>query len=333
MEIMISSIDMPANFDRVIKASPVATYLLRLKASSRAPVKSNFMRLLKIIAPEIIDKAQNQLESLGYARNDAIYLFSWHRLQKAHIQFLYEQLTSLYPAKLVRSTLSALRQILYECHVHGLITLEDYRSLTDIPCPKIIATPAGRAVNPQEIDRLIKNCLDDRPIGIRDAAILTIFKTGTRIQEVVCLNLADLNLKERRIYITYSKTNRRRFLYIPIEDQRLLMNWIALRGQEPGPLFVTMLGGTNVYSLNRLGVDAIRVMLAKRIQAVGLETFTPHDIRRGIITALLDRGTEPKIVQDIAGHTSPDTTLNYYDRRDPSVQQRAIESINFPFPN
>lgn len=289
-------------------------------------------RILRVMDVNLTNEMETWLEAHGYHRSDSIYLFPWHKLQKAHIDVLCDQLKRLYKPKLIQPMLSALRRVITECYAYDLISSEEYHRLVDIQGPKIIAMTAGRPVTLSEINGLIENCLEGNPIGVRDAAILAVFKTGIRIKELTSLNLSEFDWYTGQICILHSKTNHERYVYVLDTDLPLMMAWLEIRGKEEGPLFVRMPERNIVHELNRLSPDGIRKMLKKRISATGSEKFTPHDIRRGIITALLDKGIDPRIVQSIAGHASPNTTFEHYDRRGPSAQQRAVLSLNLPFP-
>jgi site-specific recombinase XerD len=62
----------------------------------------------------------------------------------------------------------------------------------------------------------------------------------------------------------------------------------------------------------------------------GVKQFSPHDLRRSLISALLDGGADLVAVQRLAGHASPTTTARY-DRRSEKVLERLAKAVDVPF--
>ena len=63
----------------------------------------------------------------------------------------------------------------------------------------------------------------------------------------------------------------------------------------------------------------------------GLLFFVPcrfHDLRHSLATALLDLGTNPKIVQEVLGHSAISMTMDIYSHVLPTMQQEAMSRLN-----
>lgn len=62
----------------------------------------------------------------------------------------------------------------------------------------------------------------------------------------------------------------------------------------------------------RINSENLRKRLGVVCKRLGITYKPPHKLRKTFVTILLDGGMSPTIVQDIAGHKSPQTTLQYY---------------------
>lgn len=96
---------------------------------------------------------------------------------------------------------------------------------------------------------------------------------------------------------------------IPLEGGAAawLGDWLKVRGNDPGPLFWPVTKGGDLHP-RRLTSQAIYDALAKRARAVGVEHLSPHDLRRSLISDLLDAGADIATVQKLAGHANANTT-------------------------
>jgi integrase/recombinase XerD len=61
-----------------------------------------------------------------------------------------------------------------------------------------------------------------------------------------------------------------------------------------------------------------------------VESFAPHDLRRSCITDLLEGGTDIFVVQQLAGHSDPKTTMRY-DRRGEEAKRTAARKPRVPY--
>jgi site-specific recombinase XerC len=132
--------------------------------------------------------------------------------------------------------LSAIRGVLQQTWLLGQMSAENYHRAARL-APIIGETlPAGRELLAEEIASLIQNCIEDRrPIGIRDAAIISImFGAGLRREEITILNLDDYDLENAKLVIR-GKRSKQRITYLGDGAVAALTDWLEIRGKDTGP--------------------------------------------------------------------------------------------------
>ena len=193
----------------------------------------------------------------------------------------------------------------------------------------------GRAVTYGELMALLAACAaDTSPAGVRDAAIVALFRvTGLRRAEMASLDLANYDREAQRLTVT-GKRNKTRS--IPVEDsgaRGALADWLHLRGLEPGSFFTRIeraAGGQHTITNERLTAEGIYYILEERRRQAGIEPFTPHDLRRTFAGDLFDANVDTVTVQKLMGHSNPTTTAGY-DRRGEQVKRKAVSSLHVPY--
>ena len=122
--------------------------------------------------------------------------------------------------------------------------------------------------------------------------------------------LARLELEHYRdgvVTVHKGKRNKTRVVPLPQGAQAALNDWIAVRGDWPGPIFTRILRGDHIQRVG-LTAHAIQLIIDARRQAANVAPFTPHDLRRTFAGDLLDANVDISTVQKLLGHSSPATT-------------------------
>jgi site-specific recombinase XerD len=220
--------------------------------------------------------------------------------------------------------LSALRGVLKAAWKLGLMSAEEYQKAASVESVRGETVPAGRALSGGELAGLLDTCEPD-PLGARDAAIISLlYGCGLRRAELVALDLGHY-IKEESELVVRGKGNKQRA--VPVGNAGpALADWLAIRGEEAGPLFWG-LGNRN--KRGRLTDQAVYNMLRKRAKMAGVSRLSPHDFRRTFVGDLLDAGADIATVQKMAGHASLATTSRY-DRRGKRARLQAASLLHIP---
>lgn len=112
------------------------------------------------------------------------------------------------------------------------------------------------------------------------------------------------------------------------DASQALEDWLFVRRYEPGPLFK---GVGNRNKGGRMTPQSVFAIPEKRAVMAGIDSLSPHDLRRSFIGDLLDAGADIAVVQKLAGHANTRTTARY-DRRGEQTKQKAVELLHIPRP-
>lgn len=294
---------------------PAAVYIARLAPGSRRTMRQS----LDVIAG---------LLTGGTADASGV---DWSAVRYQHAQVVRTRLAEAYAPATVNKVLSALRGVLRESWRLGLMSAEDYHRASDLEAVKAETLPRGRALGAGELAALMNTCIADRgPAGARDAALIALlYGGGLRRSEVVALDLADHESETGQVTVRAGKGRKDRTAYVTNGSALALADWLAVRGDEPGPLFCAIGKGGRL-GYDRLSGQAILGILRKRARQSGVAHLSPHDLRRTFVSHLLDAGADITTVAKMAGHASVTTTARY-DRRGEVAKRKAAEMLLVPY--
>ncbi len=214
---------------------------------------------------------------------------------------------TLKPATIARK-IAAMRG-LHRFLVAEQFAAEDPTVLLDSPR---LGAPLPKALNVDEVERLMAAPAEDTPLGARDRALLEfMYATGVRVTEAVNLDLSAIDLEERTALVT-GKGNRQRM--VPVGRLAVdaivayLPHRMTLKGDrlDPGAVFLNARGGR----LTRQGVWGV-VRKAARRAGIEPEKVSPHVLRHSAATHMVEGGADLRTVQEMLGHANISTTQVY----------------------
>jgi site-specific recombinase XerD len=232
-------------------------------------------------------------------------------------------------AATVARKLASIRALFRSLREHGLIEQNP---------ADLLATPRRGSHLPQvlkasEVARLLDGIPSGSgrgPLDIRDRALFELaYACGLRAEEIVSLNVEDVDHEGEQLRVE-GKGSKTRFVpageialgalryyleharpallqpqstHVGVGDQRQAR--AADRGDDRRALFLSRSG-------RRLGTSDVRRRLRTWVGRVGVAGgISPHTLRHGFATHLLDGGADLRTIQELLGHSSISTTQVY----------------------
>ncbi len=182
-----------------------------------------------------------------------------------------------------------------------------FRLKTTKPLPAFL----GR----READRLLDAPGDSTPQGIRDKALLELlYGCGVRLAEIHGMDISDINFGQKSILVRGKGNKERETLYgEPAEaaltrylsEARPALAEEAPEGKQSDAVFLNRYG-------QRLSRRSIESLVRKYGAASGTrDDVHPHTLRHTFATHMLEGGADLRVIQELLGHSSPQTTQIY----------------------
>ena len=175
------------------------------------------------------------------------------------------------------------------------------------------ARNVGPIMSDEDFRRIVAETEGGGERGLRDRAILLLMgNLGLRASDVAALSVDDVDWSRGLLHIRESKSVSDRTVPIDEETGSALEAYVVgARGPRPGTraLFLPAgreAGGTAVTSAQV--VRAVK-LLAEKAGVSGYHGA--HSIRRAVATGMVAGGASVKVVADVLGHESVQTTMRY----------------------
>lgn len=213
----------------------------------------------------------------------------------------------------IQRRLSAVRSFHRFLVEDGIVTSDPTAQLSGPAQPDRL--PKALSVN--QVQNLLESVSGDDTMSLRDRALLEVlYATGARVSEVTGLAVDDVFGSDGRpaeLLRVLGKGNKERLVPLGRHAQAALEAYVVrarpiLVGKAKrasAALFLGARGG----ALSRQNVWLI---LRSRAEAVRLsEPLSPHTLRHSCATHLLQGGADIRVVQELLGHSSVQTTQIY----------------------
>lgn len=205
-----------------------------------------------------------------------------------------------YTAKSISRKLNSIKTFYRFLRASGLLR-ED--PAADIAHPKYEVKPP-RILSKTEYRALRDACRDD----IRISAIVEILlQTGTRIGELANLTVADVDLKNNKLFIRPRESHDGRSVPLNKAVRASIERYLEVRpNTKNSTLFVTKTGRS-------LLIRNIRTAIDRYFRLAGIDNVKVNDLRHTFIAHHLMRGTPLTLISKLVGHKRLSTTEKYLE--------------------
>lgn len=196
--------------------------------------------------------------------------------------------------------------------------------LANVRAPKQ-AKRLPHVLSVEDITAVIAAADGDTPAGLRDRALLELlYAAGVRVSEAATLDVNDVDL-EQGTALVQGKGNKQRLAIIGGPARRAIDVYLRLarpklaskrsdrstgddtrdRAARAPALFLNRSG-------TRMSQRRMQLIVRKYAMKAGLDARVyPHLLRHTFATHMLDGGADLRVVQELMGHSTPNTTQIY----------------------
>jgi integrase/recombinase XerC len=162
-------------------------------------------------------------------------------------------------------------------------------------------------LKPEELDTLLADGPADRPVGLRDRAVLELlYGSGLRVGELCSLRPVDVDLVRGQLLV-WGKGSKQRQVPMSAPSVEAVRVWVASgRSALVGPE-----SPDDALFLNRRGRRLTPRDVRRILDGRAASPTHPHALRHTFATHLLDGGADLRAVQELLGHEDLATTQLY----------------------
>ena len=254
-------------------------------------------------------------------------ILSWQAVQSGDVrQYIAFRHKNQIGGKTLQRELAALRSFYRYLQKKQLVQQSPLQGLR---APK----SAKKLPKTLDVDQ-VAGLLDVRPdanLEIRDVAMFELFySSGLRLNELVMLDIADLDLASGHVLVRFGKGGKERQSPIGKKALAAIKAWLAVRPTVSAEaLFISMRGA-------RLSPRSVQLRLARWCRKNALpEHIHPHMLRHSFASHMLESSQDIRAVQELLGHSNISTTQIYthldfqylsgiYDKAHPRAKKKPL---------
>lgn len=305
-----------------------------LPATSNATVQEYVEKWLEEVHKPII-KLKTYIDYRSLIKNYIVPGLGAIKLQKLTPQqvqaFYSKKLSEGFAPKTVKNIHVLLHKALHDAVKWNILS----RNVCDAVTPPRLSHKEHQVLTPAQVQTLFKQIK-----GHRFEPLLTLaLVTGMRCGELLALHWSDIDFANCSLQVKRTVTHFKNLGYVEAEPKTA-----KSRRQIKLPLFVveilikhqaqqnehrcknpeTWLDKGLVFTGatgNYISLTTLRKTFNNVLKQAGLPHMRFHDLRHSAATIMLSKGTHPKVVQEILGHSQISVTLDVYSHVLPSMQE------------
>jgi integrase/recombinase XerD len=169
-----------------------------------------------------------------------------------------------------------------------------------------------KTLSAEVINSVIESIDSSSPNSSRDKLIFEfLYGTGARISELVNTDLDDIDIDSNVVKIRFGKGSKQRIVPLGKSLKVAIENYLT---RSRNSLVNTKKPSSSLI-LNAKGARLSRQSIWEVVNRVALENkienLSPHSLRHAFATHLLEGGADVRVVQELLGHSSVNTTQIY----------------------
>jgi integrase/recombinase XerD len=226
----------------------------------------------------------------------------------------------------VATKLAVLRSFFEYLRAGGVITVNPASTKLVTP-PELPTDPQGRALTPKEVRHLLSGPNRVKVEGARDYAVMLIMlRLSLRLAEVSQLRVSSIRWSHGRWTLRCTiKGGKEEVWPLPKDVKDAIDEYLRLdrsrretlrSGGEDAYLFQPTVNYRTLEFDRPLSPRMIQKVIGKWGKFTCVGHVTPHDLRRTVVTKLLNDGHSYREVQMVTKHKDPKTIMRYDHARE-----------------
>ncbi|MCX6809169.1 MAG: tyrosine-type recombinase/integrase [Candidatus Berkelbacteria bacterium] len=177
----------------------------------------------------------------------------------------------------------------------------------------------------EEVERILAVYSGSGLLEVRNKAILEVlFSTGTRVSELVNLDIDQVNL-QRSEFSVLGKGGKRRVVFLSDSARDALQQYLDKRHDQDKAVFirvVTVREEDKQKETGRITTRQVERIVKEAAKRAGIvKQVSPHSLRHSFATDILRSGADLRSVQGLLGHASVTTTQVYTHLTDKHLRE------------
>lgn len=237
-------------------------------------------------------------------------------LSEITLDTIYSWLSQMQVSNQTKQTrLKALKSFLTKCFNNGWFETKFWQTV-NVKVDKQVK----KGTDEKDVQVLLSLLDLNTFIGLRDAvAILTMYKTGIRINTLGQLEEKHIDFSNKVLSLDGAILKNHKLLKLPLEDKLMHLLKVLIQqnnkirnhyGVKNTNIFISVKGTSlNTKSPN----NAISKQLTKYSKQYGLKNINAHALRRAYAKNLLNKGASIALISKALGHSDLAVTTQYLD--------------------